>query len=150
MGVSSYTPEIAIEICQRLGEGESLTRICKSEHLPHVTTVLDWAKKDLNGFAQQYADARARGYEYHADIITDIADDGSNDWMERNDPENAGWQANGEHLQRSRLRVDTRKWLLSKMLPKVYGDKLTQELTGKDGAPLVPSLNVTIKRGSDE
>jgi hypothetical protein len=54
-----------------------------------------------------------------ADELLEIADDGSNDWMER---EKGGYELNAEHIQRSRARIDTRKWLLSKMLPKVYGD----------------------------
>lgn len=60
-----------------------------------------------------------------ADEIIEIADDGSNDWMERE-----GKAApNGEMVNRSRLRVDTRKWLMSKMAPKKYGDKMSTELT---------------------
>ena len=79
-----------------------------------------------------------------ADELLEVADDGRNDWMERQD-DNGGtsWQANGEHIQRSRLRVDTRKWMLSKALPKVFGDKITQEVTGANGAPLVPIINLT-------
>ena len=53
-------------------------------------------------------------------------------------------------VQRDRLRIDTRKWLLSKALPKIYGDKITQEVTGKDGSALVPVLNVTIGKPKSE
>ena len=59
-----------------------------------------------------------------ADEMLEIADDGSNDWMLRKDGDKEFYVLNGEHVQRSRLRLDTRKWLLSKALPKVYGDKL--------------------------
>lgn len=71
-----------------------------------------------------------------ADEILEISDDGSNDWMERlgKEGEPAGWQLNGEHVQRSRLRVDTRKWILSKLAPKRYGDKLQH--TGDGGGPI--------------
>jgi hypothetical protein len=44
-----------------------------------------------------------------------------------------GYELNGEHVQRSRLRIDTRKWHLSKMLPKVYGDKPGDDLRDEDG-----------------
>src|SRR3990172_7086066 len=54
----------------------------------------------------------------------DISDDGTNDWMASNDPENPGYRVNGEHIARSRLRVDTRKWIASKLKPKKYGEKL--------------------------
>ena len=67
-----------------------------------------------------------------AEDILDIADDATNDWMERKDAEgeNAGWQFNGEATRRSQIRIDSRKWLLSKLAPKKYGDKVTQEHTG--------------------
>jgi hypothetical protein len=67
-----------------------------------------------------------------------IADDGRNDWMARKDPSNPGYELNGEHVQRSRLRLDARKWLTSKILPKQYGDRTEVEAYGKDGRPLEP------------
>jgi len=72
-----------------------------------------------------------------ADELLEVADDGKNDWMERQGEDDQKlYVLNGEHVQRSRIRVDTRKWLLSKALPKVYGDKLTQEHTGPNGGPV--------------
>lgn len=66
------------------------------------------------------------------DEILDIADDGSNDWMEKHDGEggNIGWRENGEAIQRSRLRIDARKWMAGKLRPKVYGDKVELEHSG--------------------
>jgi hypothetical protein len=93
--------------------------------MPHESTVRAWALEDRDGFSTQYTKAREIGYQSMADELMEIADDGRNDWMERRGEEDAGWQANGEHIQRSRLRVDTRKWMLSKVLPKIYGDKVT-------------------------
>lgn len=81
--------------------------------------------------------------EHWAEEIIEIADDGSNDWMERNDKDNPGFVANGEHIQRSRLRSDNRKWLLSKLAARKYGDKL--EHTGPEGGP----IQVSIVRFSD-
>jgi hypothetical protein len=104
--------------------------------MPSRPTVYGWVLDNEDGFSSKYA--RAREIQAHslADDQVEIADNGSNDWMERNDPENPGWLANGEHLQRSRLRFDARKWAASKILPKVYGDKVTQEHTGADGGPI--------------
>lgn len=102
--------------------------------MPDRTTVHDWVINDREGFATQYAHAREVGLDEMADEVMDISDDGKNDWMDRNDPENPGYLANGEHQARSRLRVDTRKWYLSKLAPKRYGDKL--ELSGPDGQAL--------------
>ena len=55
------------------------------------------------------------------------------------DGEDLGWAINGEHIARSRLRVDTRKWLLSKCLPKIFGDRITAEHTGLNPVP-VPTI----------
>lgn len=73
---------------------------------------------------QRYARAKEKQLELLADEIIDIADDASNDFMKvvKNDIEYE--VENKELTKRSVLRVDSRKWLLSKLLPKKYGDKL--------------------------
>lgn len=123
-GNSKFTRKIADTILERLADGETLRAICRTEGMPPESTVRNWAMDDVDGFAAQYARAREIGYHSMADELLDISDDGQNDWMMRNAEDNPSWEVNGEHMQRSRLRVDTRKWLLSKALPKVYGDKL--------------------------
>lgn len=94
--------------------------------MPTPAGVLKWARNDVNGFRQKYLDSREIGYHILGDEIREIADDGRNDWMEilNRDGEAVGWKVNGEAVQRSKLRVETRKWILSKMLPKIYGPKL--------------------------
>lgn len=122
---TDYTEELAAHICTELAAGRSLRDVCNDDDMPAESTVRAWAVEDRNGFSAQYTKAREIGYQSMADELLEIADDGRNDWMERRGEEDAGWQANGEHIQRSRLRVDTRKWMLSKVLPKVYGEKVT-------------------------
>lgn len=131
-----YTPELAQEICEKLAEGMTLREVCRAESMPQESTVRNWALKDREGFFTQYDEARQIGYHAMADELLEIADSGINDWMERNGEDDAGWQANGEHLQRSRLRVDTRKWMLSKTLPKIYGEKVTTQLVGANDGPV--------------
>lgn len=131
---SEYTKEIADEICERLAEGESLRRICMSDHMPSRKTVFHWLLNDTHpGFRDQYTRAREMQAESFADEMNDISDDGSNDYMETIDGETGailGYKLNGEHIQRSRLRIDTRKWIASKLKPKKYGDKIEVENTG--------------------
>jgi hypothetical protein len=67
-----------------------------------------------------------------------ISDDGRNDYTETED----GEVPNHEHIQRSRLRVDSRKWLASKLVPKKYGDKVSAEVSGPDGGPILEKLTV--------
>ena len=97
-----------------------------------MTTIMQWASED-QAFSERYARAMEARHERMAEEILAISDKGSNDWMESNDPENAGYRLNGEHVQRSRLRVDTRKWLLSKLAAKKYGDKLDMNVNGNLG-----------------
>lgn len=133
---SDYTSELAEAICLRLAEGESLRSICRDDVMPDKATVLRWiARHDV--FRDQYVRAKEQGAEALAEEMFEIADDGSNDWMEQLDSEGEaiGYKLNGEHVQRSKLRIDTRKWYLSKILPKKYGDRIQQDVTVdvKDG-----------------
>lgn len=133
---TAYTPELAAEICERLAAGESLRAICQGDGMPDERTVRRWAMDNVEGFSPRYARARDIGLDAVADEMLDIADDGRNDWMENNNPENPGYLFNGEHSSRSKLRVDTRKWYLAKLAPKKYGDKTSMELTGANGGPV--------------
>ena len=139
---STYSQQIADEVCRRLAGGESLRAICRDEGIPDESTVRLWALDDREGFAAQYARAREVQFLAIADELLEIADDGRNDWMQRTGND-GGWDLNGEHIQRSRVRIDTRKWMLSKMLPKVYGDKTEVAVTGANGGPL-QSERVTV------
>lgn len=121
--MAEYTQEIGDQIIERLADGESLRSICRSEGMPTKANVFRWIA-NIPEFADQYARAREAQADSLADDIVDIADDGRNDWIEANDPENAGYRVNGENIQRSKLRVDARKWAASKLKPKAYGDKL--------------------------
>jgi len=115
---SKFTQALADRICARLAAGETLRAVCRDGDVPAEPTVRRWAI-EKEAFSAQYAKAREVGYACMADQLTEIADDKTGD------------------PQRDRLRLDTRKWLLSKALPKIYGDKLQAEVSGKDGGPLV-------------
>ncbi len=143
---TKYSEEIATIICSCLAEGESLRSICKNEDLPSRETVRNWLKTN-EAFLGQYVRAREEQADNFAEEILEIADDATNDFMERKRQDGSTEEVfDKEHVQRSKLRVDARKWLMSKMAPTKYGEKL--ELGGPDGQAIVPVLNVTI--GSDK
>ena len=76
--------------------------------------------------------------------MLEIADNSTNDWMERRREDGTVVTVlNGEHVQRSRLRIDTRKWLLAKLQPKKYGKHVSAALTGSDGGPIKTETNFT-------
>lgn len=132
---SKLSPELTEEICRRIASGQSLRGVCLADDMPDVRTAMRWAC-DNEEFRHQYARACSERADAMAEELLEIADDGRNDFMEREDPDNPGYTFNGEHVQRSKLRVDARKWLLAKMAPKKYGDKIQTEVSGPDGGPI--------------
>ena len=125
---TKFTKAVASEICDLLCQGISLRRICAlNEHLPAESTVRKWAKDDLNGFYAQYVRARDMGLDSMADEMLDIADDGENDYVERERSDGSTFVAlDKEAVMRSQLRCHTRQWYLSKLAPKRY-DKPTPD-----------------------
>jgi hypothetical protein len=136
---SGYTQAIADRICNRLAEGESLRKICLSDDMPATSSVCKWLTEHPD-FAEQYTRAREAQADKMAEEILQIADDGMNDTYVDADGKVLVDQ---DVIARSRLRVDARKWLASKMAPKKYGDKVQAELSGVDGGPIEQSIAVS-------
>ena len=138
-----YTKELGDLICELLGDGVSLTRICnENPDLPSDRTIRRWALDPEHPFSPQYARARIVGWHKMADDILDISDDGSNDHRTKVNADGSTVEVvDHDHISRSRLRTENRKWLLSKVLPKIYGDKIA---VGGDAD--APPVQLTIKR----
>lgn len=130
-----YTPEIAETILERLSDGEGLIAICRDDGMPSDGAVRYWVESDHDGFATRYAQARARGVERLADEILELSDDATRDVKTTADGRET---VDYEVVARSKLRVDSRKWLLSKLLPKTYGDKLDLNHSGEMSLKAVP------------
>ena len=127
-----YTEAIAVKICRRLAEGESLRKISKDTSMPAISTVMGWLFDGKHAdFSEQYARARDLQADKLFDEALEIADETSDDWITTEDEKKV---LDHEHVQRSRLRVDTRKWAAGKLAPKRYGDKLQH--TGDGGGPI--------------
>ena len=131
--MSEYPQETRDIICDRLSGGESLTSICKEDGMPAKVTVFKWIRTEPD-FANQYAHAREAQAEHYLDEIIQIADDSVLD-TEIN-PESGNEVTNHDVIQRAKLRVDTRKWAMSKLAPKKYGDRIQNEHTGPNGGPI--------------
>ncbi|WP_217469038.1 terminase small subunit protein [Burkholderia lata] len=141
---SGFTESIAKKICEKIIDGMTLRQIGDTDGMPSKTTILRWLGDDRYvSFRDQYARARELQSEAMADDILEIADDGRNDWMEiiSKDGDSVGWRVNGEAVQRSKLRVETRKWLMSKMLPKKYGAIKIDSEGGGEGGPSLDDPN---------
>ena len=117
---SDYMPEVADDICALLASGESLVKVCKRPGMPDKSTVFRWIAEQ-EGFRDKYANATEARADAIFEEMFDIADDVIPDSAE---------------VAKARLRVDTRKWALARMNPRKYGDKVTNELVGKDGGAI--------------
>mgnify|MGYP000869508350 CR=1 FL=1 len=138
----AYPKSVRLKICERIAKGESMISICASEGMPVQSVVYNWLTVDKD-FAERYARAREQQAEHYLDEIIAISDDVSLD--EIIDGE-GNPRTNNEAIQRSKLKVETRKWVMAKLAPKKYGDKVTQEVTGANGDPI--SLLLTQVQGN--
>lgn len=119
---TTYTPATALLICARLADGETLTEICRTPGMPRRQTVHQWRMR-MPAFEAEYAQARAIGMESMADEVLTISDDDTGD-------EQADGSPNPTAVNRARLMVDTRKFLMGKLAPRVYGDRQVIEHQG--------------------
>jgi len=117
--------EILSSIFLLMESGQSLRKSCKINEIA-ASAVLRWI--ETYSLQEQYARAREELHDFWAEEILDISDDISNDSIETE----YGDRPNTEWIARSRLRVDSRKWLLSKLSPKKYGDKVDDNNSGNN------------------
>ncbi len=120
---SKYTVALADKICESLAFGKSLLKICDMKGMPTYRSVMRWVIKHEE-FCHKYEVARKVQRERWADEIIDIPDDSRGD------------------VQRARLRVDSRKWVLARLEPRKYGDKLD---VASGGEKLALLLTVIVK-----
>ncbi|KPH10280.1 terminase small subunit protein [Rhizobium acidisoli] len=127
---TKFTQALAEKICDRIADRESLRAICRDEDMPAKSTVLSWLADDGKAaFRARYALAREILADGFVDELVEIADDRSNDWIEKKNAagDTTGWQENGEAIRRSQLRIATRQWVAEKLKPKKYGSKAEPE-----------------------
>lgn len=112
------------EIIERLSAGEPLAQICRDAHMPHRRTIYLWMEADEAAKAE-FEVARDDGFDAIAADCLSIADDGSRDYVVEEDAEGGHRSVvDHDHIQRSKLRIDTRLKLLAKWDPRRYGDKI--------------------------
>jgi hypothetical protein len=119
-----------------LAQGRTLRQLCRLD--PRMPASSDHLREKFAASEElwgQYARARDRGLDAMAEELLDVADDGRNDWMELERRGKVERVVDREAVARSQLRVDTRKWYLSKLAPKRYGDRLDVTSGGEKIAP---------------
>jgi hypothetical protein len=121
---TTYSKDLADELCRRISHSKhGINTICKDESMPCEATIYNWLNDPTKKyFLECYMRAREAQADFLGEEILSIADETENDTLIN--PVNGNESANTEWINRSRLRVDARKWLMSKLAPKKYGDKL--------------------------
>jgi len=116
-----YTAELGERICEAIATSEvGAQKLYETlEWFPSPNVIYRWLKENET-FRNNYADARARQADFIFEQILEIADDSTGDELHTE----AGVVLNSEFAARSRIRIDARKWVVSKLLPKKYGDKV--------------------------
>ncbi len=142
---TKYNTKLANEICTLLAQGNSLRKICLQEGMPSREAIYDWLFNHKE-FSDQYARAREQQADFYSEQCIEIADDGTNDTYEADD---GSKKVAHDHIQRSRLRVDTRKWVAAQMAPRKWGQQQVQHM-GEDGGPIKVTVNVMLKKAIEQ
>lgn len=138
---SKYDEKIANEICSIISNTTlGLAAICKAEHMPNRSTIYEWIAKHPE-FSNNYARAKELQMELMAEEIIDIADENANDTLTINKNGRDIDVPNMEYMRRSQIRIDARKWLMSKLMPKKFGDRLDLNHGGQTDNPV--NVNMT-------
>lgn len=130
-----HDPEVYMAtICSHLEKSLSLKKTCALVGGPSPSVVIKWVTRDEK-WRTMYENARRIGYAHLADELVDISDNQIADDVD----------ADGNPIKRrfdqidvmmTKHRIDTRKWMLAKMLPRIYGDKNVTEHVGLNGGPM--------------
>jgi hypothetical protein len=157
---TKFCKELALKVCVRIASGESLREVCRDPKLDiSRESIRHWllegaeesASQEKKDFLCQYEAAERLRTDELFDEILDIAHDGSNDWLEREDKKGKTYVAlNSEAVARSRLRVDTLKWALSKIMPKRFGDRVEQHHSGDVTINAADELILALTAKKDE
>lgn len=128
-----YNEAFRDAFCERVAQGESVRSICRDDDFPELKTIFRWISKHED-FRQHYDKAKEMAMYAMAEEMLEIADNGTNDVYVDDEGK---VRVDTDVIQRSRLRVDTRKWLMSKIAPKKFGDKVDVNHGGQEGNPIV-------------
>jgi hypothetical protein len=124
-GPVPYSAELSDRVLGELMEGRTLVDACDDPGMPSKGTVLLWVRRDRDGFAARYREAREIGGQIMVDELITIGDDSRHDQVRRRtEGGEAALVVDHENINRSRLRCENRRWILSKALPRIYGERL--------------------------
>ena len=126
-----YSEELIERICEQISNGKSLRAVCRAKDMPSMSTVMVWLGEN-DEFSEQYRKATEQREDFHFEEMMEIAD--------KVLPESA-------EVAKAKLQIDTRKWVLSRMNPKKYGDKQQMEHSGDVAVNMISELMKELSAG---
>ena len=129
MGHTVYDPEKVAVILKRMSAGESQDPVCKSVGIG-PTTFREWVLDDVDGLSVKYARAKELQLQVWADEIKDLSDACRLGVKTVTSAKDGTTVTEADMVERAKLQIDSRKWLLSKLVPKKYGDRQEVEHSG--------------------
>ena len=151
---TAYSQEVADIICSSLIAGDSLITICNKPDMPCPATVYNWlataTREDSSSELKEFLDRYTRAREMYADAIFDqcasIADDGTNDWYEKQLRDGSTVPAfDKENVMRSKLRVDTRIVMAERLRPKKYRPSSAVDHTLSEPPQIIDDVATVLK-----
>jgi hypothetical protein len=145
---TTYSTHIAMVICMRIAEGESLREIVKTEGMPVQSAVYEWLLRHPE-FAEQYTRAREEQADTLADEIIAIADE-QPEIIAVTDKKTGALiehKLDGAFLQWQKNRIEARKWTAMKLKPKKYGDRVAVE--GVEGGAAIKTEDTNANKFLD-
>ena len=134
----NWTPEVEEVILSGIIAGKSVRKIVKEEDksFPCVDTIYRYMAGNVE-FSDRYTRARDIQQDIYAEEIIAIADGDHPDFENKS-------------VDERKMAIESRKWTMGKLRPKKYNDRLVAEITGANGAPLIPAQTIDVASLTDD
>jgi len=127
----AFSQIVADIICQKIIEGDSMTKICEDPNFPSVSIVAKWKKMNDDFATQVRASYQSRADHYHDKVLSEAEKTKTKD-----------------DAPAQKVKIDAYKWAAEKGNPEQYGNRT--KLIGDPNAPLQLIINTGIDRGPDD
>ena len=144
-----FNEKVAEKLLIDISNGKSVRRICENPPMPTRRTFYIWIQENED-FRKRYAEAKELCAENLAEEIIEIADDANNDFLVQDSEYGQRFVSNNAKLERAKIRIDARKWMAAKLLPKKYGNAKSVDLTTNGKDIILPIYGGKAKTGLED
>jgi len=142
---TKYSEEITDRICEVISNSsKGIHAVCQEEGMPSPSTVFKWLSENKT-FSDKYARAKEAQADFMGEEMINLADTYRKTEIEYHSDQGSSTTTQ-DNVQRSKLQIEARKWLMAKLHPKKYGDKMDVTTDGEK----ITSFNVGFKKQEEE